>query len=225
MVDAGIQVVEGIAEVERFCIILFPPLVHDGKRRHTQDIEPRAAQGNVERSTVTPKWSLKVQVTRSESQRCATVILLHVPLLCLHIDDGREPPAEACRKACLIEMHTLDGFIVESGEDTAEMVHLINRITINEEEVFIRVTAPHKQPRYALRTDRDARRKLERPHYVRLSQQGRSSTNQLLRHLHRPHLGVTERLFTLSGSGHQHFANRSVRLKQDGQCCISRKRM
>ena len=65
--------------------------------------------------------------------------LFHIPLLGMYIHHRRKPPTVTGRKASFEEIHTFDRFIIERGEKAPDMVHLIDRISVDQEKISIRI--------------------------------------------------------------------------------------
>ena len=152
VVDAGVQVMESIPDFQGVPVLL---LVVDNRHcRSRQHIQPGTAEGDIERGMIFPDRPLQVQVAGDKPQRGATVELFHIPLLRLYIDDGGQASAVASRESRLKKVHPLDRFIVEGGEKAADMVHLIDRVAVDQEQVLIRITAPDIQAGDTFRPNR-----------------------------------------------------------------------
>lgn len=61
----------------------------------------------------------------------------HIPLLGMHIHHRRKASAVTGRETGFEEIHAFNRLIVERREKTADMIHLIDRITIDQKKVLI----------------------------------------------------------------------------------------
>lgn len=92
----------------------------------------------------------------------------HIPLLGMHIHHRRKASAVTGRETGFEEIHAFNRLIVERREKTANMIHLIDRITIDKKKVLIRISTPNIQTRNTFRPSRHSRCQLQGPDNIGL---------------------------------------------------------
>jgi len=85
---------------------------------------------------------------------------LHIPFFRLHIDNRRKATAVTGWKAGLIEIHTFDRFTVKSRKYSSQVVKLVNRISVYQEQVLVDIPPAHVQAGDTFGPHRHARHQL-----------------------------------------------------------------
>ena len=179
-----VQVVEVVGQRD---VLLVVEVVGNGEGRPRQQIEPRAAQPNVERRSevyaalLTLLLSLlfafqldgavQLKAAVEQSDAIGTVQALPVAIVGAHVDDRRQPAAVACGETALVEVDVLHHVGVERREETHRVVNLIERCAVDEEEVLVVVAAMHVESRGHLDALLHTRQALQRLHHVGRRQQ------------------------------------------------------
>ena len=68
-----------------------------------------------------------------------------------HIDDRRQPTAVLCGEIALVERYILDGIGVEDREESHQVIHIVERHAVQENQVLVRSSAANIQARATLR--------------------------------------------------------------------------
>ena len=179
-----VQVVEVVGQRD---VLLVVEVVGNGEGRPRQQIEPRAAQPNVERRSevyaalLTLLLSLlfafqldgavQLKAAVEQSDAIGTVQALPVAIVGAHVDDRRQPAAVACGETALVEVDVLHHVGVERREETHRVVNLIERCAVDEEEVLVVVAAMHVESRGHLDALLHTRQALQRLYHVGRRQQ------------------------------------------------------
>ena len=142
-----IDVVEGITHVE----LVSPRTVVGGKERSGKCVEPCAPHCHVERGPALPQRTFQLKPSVEQSQTEGAVQLLQVAVVGTYVDHRRQTSAIACRETALVEVDVLHDVGVEGREQTAQVVHLVERRPVEQEEVLVVASPVDIQPRNQFR--------------------------------------------------------------------------
>ena len=98
--------------------------------------------------------------------------LLHVAVVGAHVDDTRQPSAVAGREAALVEVDVFHHVGIERREQPHGVVDLVERRTVEQEQVLVAVAAVHVKAAGQLHALGHAAHALQRLHHVGRGKQG-----------------------------------------------------
>ena len=100
------------------------------------------------------------------------VVAAYVTIVLAHIDNSGQSATILCREIAFVECHIFDGIGIEHGEESHDVADVIQRNSIQDDEVFVRPTTPHIQSRRPLRATLHAREQLNGFQHIHLATQG-----------------------------------------------------
>ena len=153
--------------------------VGNGERRGRNHVKPRAPHSDVEGRASFHDRAAHAQIGRSQTDAEIYVIAFGVAGLRGHVHHTRQATAVARGKRRLVERHIANGRHIEGREQTAEVVHLIDRVAVDEKEVLVVVTAAHHHARQSLEAGRNTGLHLQGLDQIHLTHDGRNASNLL----------------------------------------------
>ena len=150
-----------------------------------------------------------------------------------HVHHARQATAVARRERRLVESHIANGRHIEGRKQTAEVVHLIDRIAVDEKQVLVVVATAHHHARQSLETGRNTGLHLQGLDQIDFAHDGRDAANLLGTQIIEAHHGIVH--FVLSTPHNQgaiqfHSTTGAVgrrtahRIRHDGGCRVERTR-
>lgn len=129
---------------------------------------------------------------QSESDRA--LMALRVAVFGMHIEIRRQASVIFGRKAAFIEVGIADGAGVESREQTAEVVDLIERNIVEHIHILIGIAAMGIHIRHPLDSGGHTRLELQSLDHIALAENHRGFANLLVRQIEAAYLGAVHRL-------------------------------
>lgn len=125
-----------------------------------QQIHPAPSHTKTKGSLIFDDRSLQLEPAIQQSDGKSAMIFFHVPLLGTNIDDRRRSSSIACRKTTLIEVYILHHVRIECRKQSAQMIDLIQRSTVQQKHILIIPPAMYIQPGKQFRAGRNTRQVL-----------------------------------------------------------------
>ena len=114
--------------------------------------------------------------------------LVFVAVVARDVEHTRQAPSEACREATLVERDVLDGIGVESREETAQVVDVVQRHAVKQEQVLVGTAAAHIHTRHTLRAALHAGQQLQGLQHVGFAKKHGYRFDLLYRYVDGTHL-------------------------------------
>ena len=99
--------------------------------------------------------------------------LLHIAVVGADVQDTGDSPSEPGGESPLVECHVLYSLRLEYGKQSQQVVHIVNRYTVQQDKVLCRSAAADIQAGEALYASLYAWKQLEGLHQIGLSEQRR----------------------------------------------------
>ena len=150
MCHLGIEVVEIVAGVSparetfRSC--------HDGDDRLNQQVAVGAPSGNTEGGLLLHDGAFEIELGGDKSHAQAAVILFVVAVVGGDVEHTAQSTTEMGRETALVEADVLHRVAVERREEAAQVVYVVHRHTVQQEQVLVGAAAAHIHARHALCT-------------------------------------------------------------------------
>ena len=135
-------------------------LINDRQSRPCYQIQPRTAYRDIKRGAILNNRPLQIGPCGKQTHGDIPVILLPVTVIHTDIYNRREPSAVFRRKAPFIKPGILYRVRVERREKPQQMVHMIDRISIQQIQILIGPAPTHIQAGHSLGAYRHARQLL-----------------------------------------------------------------
>ena len=164
--------------------------VGDGECRGRNHVKPRAPHSDVEGGAPFHDRAAHAQIGRSQTDAEIHMIAFGIAGLRGHVYHTRQTPAVARGKRRLVERHIANGRHVESRKQTAEVVHLINRVAVDEKQVLVVVATAHHHARQSLESGRNTGLHLQGLDQIHLTHDGRNASNLFGSQEIEPHGGI-----------------------------------
>ena len=136
-----------------------------------EDVAVGAAGGDGEGGLFFDDGAFEVGFGGDEADADAAVELFVVAVVGGDVEDGGESAAETGREAAFVELDVLDGVGVEGGEEAAEVVDVVHRHAVEEEEVLVGATATDVHAGHALAAVLDTGQELDGFDHVGLAKE------------------------------------------------------
>ena len=107
-----------------------------------------------------------------------------------HVYHTRQAAAVTRGKRRLVERHIANGRHVEGRKQTAEVVHLIDRVAVDEKQVLVVVATAHHHARQSLESGRNTGLHLQGLDQIHLTHDGRNTSNLFGSQEIEPHGGI-----------------------------------
>ena len=170
--------------------------VGDGECWCRNHVKPSTTQGDIERRAPFHNRAAHPHIGRCQSDAEIHMIAFSIAGLRGHIHHTRQTTAVARRKRRLVESHIANGCHIEGREQTAEVVHLIDGVSVDEKKVLVVVTTAHHHARQALKAGRDTGLHLQSLDQIDFAHDRRDAANLLGTQIIETHHGIVH--FVLS---------------------------
>ena len=164
--------------------------IGNGQCRRRKQIEPRAPHSDVEGGAPFHDRAAHAQIGRSQTDAEIHMIAFGIAGLRGHVYHTRQAAAVTRGKRRLVERHIANGRHVEGRKQTAEVVHLIDRVAVDEKQVLVVVATPHHHARQPLESGRNSGLHLQGLDQIYLTHDGRNASNLFGSQEIEPHGGI-----------------------------------
>ena len=139
--DFGVGIVEVVASHEfGFAVDVGGEFADDGTHN---EVGIGASGGDAEGSSFFDDGTFEVEFGRDGADGDIAVDFFVVAVVGGNVEDAGESSAEAGGETAFEEGDVLDGVGIESREEAAEMVDVVERDAVEEEEVLVRAASAH----------------------------------------------------------------------------------
>ena len=195
--DLGIGVVEIVASRSAH-------IRRQREQRHSrlhEEVGVGAASRKAEGGLLLHNGAFDGQLGGDQARRHQSVVFFVVAVVGGDVYYAREASAEMGGEAALVHRHVLDGVGVEGREETTEVVDVVERHPVEQEQVLVGTAAAHIETAGALGARLDARHELKRFQYIGFAKQYGDGFDMLKRHLDGAYLRRAQASDTLGAHG------------------------
>ena len=144
----------------------------------------------------------KVELGGDKADGSVAVQLLVVAVVLCHVKHRTQATAKAGGEAALIERHVLDGIGVEGREEASHVADVVERHTVEQEEVLVGAATTHIHAAVAFAAALHTGHQLQGFDDVGFAEEHRHRLDYLDGHLHSAHLRRPHVTRALGGDGH-----------------------
>ena len=202
--------------------------VGDGECRGRNHVKPRAPHSDVERGAPFHDRAAHAQIGRCQTDAEIHMITFGIAGLRGHVYHTRQATAVTRGKRRLVERHIANGRHVEGRKQTAEVVHLINRVAVDEKQVLVVVATAHHHARQSLESGRNTGLHLQGLDQIHLTHDGRDASNLFGSQEIEPHGGIVHFVLPTAYNQCTIQFDRTCRTVDGGAhriCCLHERRL